>query len=119
MRDYSIWIHRSVELCLCNGRILLKNSIIWLSGADRIGFLRNAIRSRQSASMARYKLASMNFNTFAEGVFLRLPRSYRVAEKSSQIGTREPNCAVFQQNQTVVTAPLAAPMDPSAINSQA
>ena len=25
-------MHRSVEFCLCNDRILLKNSIIWLSG---------------------------------------------------------------------------------------
>ena len=34
-----------------NGRILLKNITIWLSGAntiDRIGFLRNAVRSRQT-----------------------------------------------------------------------
>ena len=61
----------------------------------------------------------MNFNTFAEGVFLRLPRSYRVAEKSDPIGSREPNCAVFQQNPIVAQAQLDAPMDPDAIIAQA
>ena len=61
----------------------------------------------------------MKFNTFAEGIFLRLPRSYRVAEKSSQIGSREPNCAVFQQNPTVAQAELDAPMDPDAVVAQA
>ena len=61
----------------------------------------------------------MNFNTFAEGMFLRLPRSYRVAEKSSQIGSREPNCDVFQQNPTVVTADLEAPMESDAVIAQA
>ena len=35
------------------------------------------------------------------------------------IGSREPNYAVFQQNPTVVTAQLDAPMDPDAINSHA
>ena len=44
-------LHRSVELCCHSGRILLKNSIIWLSGADRIGFLRNTVRSRQTEEM--------------------------------------------------------------------
>jgi len=76
-------------------------------------------RARHSDGPKRYKLASITFNTFAEGVLLRLPRSYRVAEKSSQIGSREPNCAVFQQNPTVVTAELDAPMDSDAINAQA
>ena len=57
----------------------------------------------------------MNFNVFAEGVFLRLPRSCRVMEKSDLIGSREPNFAVFQQNPTVVTAQLDAPMDPDAV----
>ena len=33
-RDYSVWVHRSIELCCHNGWILLKNSIIWLSGAN-------------------------------------------------------------------------------------
>ena len=61
----------------------------------------------------------MNFNAFAETIFLRLPRSYRVAEESSQIGSLEPNCAVFQQNPTVVTAELDAPMDPDAVIAQA
>ena len=31
------------------------------------------------------------------------------------IGSREPNYAVFQQNPTVVTAQLDAPMDPDAV----
>ena len=35
-------------MCLRDCRDLLKNSTIWLSGADRIGFLRNATRSRQT-----------------------------------------------------------------------
>ena len=35
------------------------------------------------------------------------------------IGTREPNCAVFQQNPVVVTAELDTTMDSDAMNSQA
>ena len=58
----------------------------------------------------------MNLNAFGETIFLRLPRSYRVAEKSDPISYREPNCAVFQQITTVVQAQLAAPMDLSATN---
>ena len=42
-------------------------------------------KARRSDGPKRYKLASMKFNTFAEGVFLRLPRSCRVAEKSDPI----------------------------------
>ena len=61
----------------------------------------------------------MQFNAFAEGVFLRLSRSYRVAEKPDPIGSREPNYAVFQQKPTVVTAELNAPMDPGAVIAQA
>ena len=76
-------------------------------------------RARRSDGPRRYKLASMKCKTFARCIFLRLPRSYRVAEKSSQIGSREPNCAVFQQNLIVVTSELDAPMDSDAINSQA
>ena len=56
----------------------------------------------------------MQFNAFAEGVF-RLPRSYRVVEKSDPIGSREPNYVVFQQNPIVAQAQLDAPMDPSAV----
>ena len=48
LRVYSAWVYRSVELCCHNDRILLKNSTIWLSGADRIGFLRNAVLSRKT-----------------------------------------------------------------------
>ena len=76
-------------------------------------------RTRRSDGLRRYKLASMKFNTFARWVFLRLPRSCRVAEKSDPIGSREPNCDVFQQITTVVHALLDAPMGPDAINSQA
>ena len=61
----------------------------------------------------------MKFITFAGERFLRLSRSYRVAEKSDPIGSREPNYAVFQQNPTVVTAELDAPMDPDAVIAQA
>ena len=75
--------------------------------------------ARRSDGPRRYKLASMKFNTLRERVFLRLPRSYRVAEKSDPIGSREPNYAVFQQNPIVAQAQLDAPMDPDAINSQA
>ena len=57
----------------------------------------------------------MTFNTFAEGVFLRLPRSCRVAEKSDPIGSREPNYDVFQQNPIVAQAQLNAPMDSDAV----
>ena len=42
-------------------------------------------RARHSDGTKRYKLASMKLNTFAETFFLRLPRSYRVAEKSDPI----------------------------------
>ena len=41
--------------------------------------------ARRSDGLRRYKLASMKFNTFARWVFLRLPRSHRVAEKSDPI----------------------------------
>ena len=61
----------------------------------------------------------MNFNTLRETIFLRLPRSYRVTEKSDPISSREPNYAVFQQNPIVVTADLDAPMDPDAVIAQA
>ena len=61
----------------------------------------------------------MNFNTFGESIFRRSTISYRVAEKSDPIGSREPNYAVFQQNPTVVTADLDAPMDPDAVVAQA
>ena len=76
-------------------------------------------RARRSDGCRRCNRASMNFNTFARCIFLRLPSSYRVAEKSSQIGSREPNCAVFQQNPIFVQAGLDAPIDPDTINSQA
>ena len=42
-------------------------------------------RSRSSDGIRRCSRASMNFNTFAGCIFLRLPRSYRVAEKSDPI----------------------------------
>ena len=61
----------------------------------------------------------MNFNTLRETIFLRLTRSYRVAEKSDPIGSRELNYAVFQPNPTVVTVDLDAPMDPDAVIAQA
>ena len=76
-------------------------------------------RARRSDGPRRCNRASMNFNTFARCVFLRLPRSYRVAEKSDPIGYQEPNCDVFQQITTVVQAQLDAPMVPSAINPHA
>ena len=61
----------------------------------------------------------MNFNAFARCVFLRLPRSCRVVEESDPIGSREPNFAVFQQNPTVVTTDLDAPMESDAVVAQA
>ena len=95
----------------------------WLSRAKLCCFSANhdspTSIARRSDVPRRYKLASMKFNTFARWVFLRLPRSCRVAEKSDPIGSREPNCAVFQQITTVVHAQLDAPMDSDAINSQA
>ena len=71
--------------------------------------------TRCSDGPRRCNRGSMNFNTFAETISLRLPRSYRVAEKSDPISSREPNYAVFQQNPIVVTAQLDAPMDPDAV----
>ena len=35
------------------------------------------------------------------------------------IGSREPNCAVFQQNPIVAQAELDAPIDPDAVIAQA
>jgi hypothetical protein len=40
-------------------------------------------------------------------------------EKSDLIGSREPNFAVFQQNPTVVTTDLDAPMESDAVIAQA
>ena len=34
LRVYSAWVHRNIELCCHNDRILLKNCIIGLSGAN-------------------------------------------------------------------------------------
>jgi len=72
----------------------------WLSRAKLCCFSAKSdrcdSRTRHSDGSRRCKRASMQFNTCAESPFLRLPRSCRVAEKSSQIGSREPNCAVFQ-----------------------
>ena len=75
--------------------------------------------ARRSDGPRRCKLASMKFNTFREGICLRLPRSYRVAEKYEILCSREPNYAVFQQNPTVAQAELDAPMDSDAVNSRA
>ena len=95
----------------------------WLPRAKLCCFSANqysrAGTARRSDGPKRYNRASMNFNIFGESIFLRLPRSYRVAEKSDPIGSREPNYAVFQQNPTVVTADLDAPMDPDAVIAQA
>ena len=91
----------------------------WLPRAKKHSFSAKSDRctgtARRSAGPRRYKLASMKFNTLCERAFLRLPRSCRVAEKSDQIGSREPNYAVFQQNPIVVHAQLDAPMDSDAV----
>ena len=42
-------------------------------------------RTRCSVGLRRSKRGSTKFNTFAESIFLRLPRSCRVAEKSDPI----------------------------------
>ena len=76
-------------------------------------------RSRSSDGIRRCSRASMNFNVFAGCIFLRLPRSYRVAEKSDPTGSREPNYAAFQQSPTVAQAELDAPMDPDAVIAHA
>jgi len=97
----------------------------WLQRAKLCCFSAKSDRcdstTRRSDGPRRYKHAGIKFkfNTYAERGFLRLPRSYRVAEKFDPIGSREPNCDVFQQITTVQQAQLDAPMDPSAINSQA
>ena len=75
--------------------------------------------AQRSDGPKRYKLASMNFTPFRETLIFCLPRSYRAAEKSDPVGSREPNYAVFQQITTVVQAQVDAPMDPSAVIAQA
>ena len=90
------------------------NCAVFSAKSDRITSI-----SQRPDGLRRYKRGIMKFNTLREGSFLRLPKSYRVAEKSDPIGSREPNRAVFQQITTVVHAQLNAPMDPSVINSQA
>ena len=75
--------------------------------------------SQRPDGLRRCKLASIRFDTFAETTFLRLPRSYRVAEKSDPISFWEPNYVVFQQNSTIVTTELDAPMDPDAVIAHA
>ena len=61
----------------------------WLPRAKLCCFLAKSDRcdntTRRSDGLRRYKLAGINFNTFARWVFLRLPRSCRVAEKSDPI----------------------------------
>ena len=95
----------------------------WLPRAKLCCFSANSdrcdSRSGRSDGSRCCSRASMNFNIFGETIFLRLPRSYRVAEKSDPIGSREPNYAVFQQNPTVAQAELDAPMDPDAVIAQA
>ena len=76
-------------------------------------------RARRSDGCRRCNRASMNFNTFAETIFLRLPRSYRVVEKSDPIGSQEPNYAIFLQSPIVAQAQLDAPMDLDAVIVQA
>ena len=61
-------------------RDLLKNSTIWLSGADRIGFLRNATRSRQTekthlANVLNFMLASLQHLGASERRVLPVQRS--------------------------------------------
>ena len=67
--------------------VLLLHS--WLPRAKKHSFSaksdRCTGRTRRSDAPRCCKLASIMFNTFAEGVFLRLSRSYRVAEKSDPI----------------------------------
>ena len=56
--------------------------------------------TRRSDGPRRYKLASMTFNTLRETTFLRMPRSYRVAEKSDPIDRFSgPNLQKFTKNR--------------------
>ena len=61
----------------------------WLSRAKLCCFSAKSDRcdnrARRSDGPRRCNCASMNFNTFARWLFLRLPRSYRVAQKSDPI----------------------------------
>ena len=61
----------------------------WLPRAKKHSFSAKSDRctgtARRSDGPKRYKLANMNFNIFGETIFLRLPRSCRVAEKSDPI----------------------------------
>ena len=113
----ALLFHTSRTIC---GSVMID---FWLPRAKMCCFSANydsrAGTTRRYDGPRRSNRGSMKFNTVGETIFLRLPRSYRVAEKFSQIGSREPNYAVFQQNPIVVTAELDAPMDPDAINSQA
>ena len=111
------WLHGTMMCLALYQYILLCLSIAlqpflllqyWLPRAKLCSFSAKSDRcdstTRRSDGPRRYKLASMKFNTFGETIFLRLPRSYRVVEKSDPIGSREPNYAVFQQNPTVAQA---------------
>ena len=90
LQVYSVWIHRSVELCMHDCRDLLKISTIWLSGADRIGFLRNAVRSRQT-SITRFSKCFAAALTAIEsiGALINAYYSVRFCWKTAQFGSRE------------------------------
>ena len=73
----------------------------WPSRAKLCCFSANhdsrARTARRSDGPRRYKLASRKFNTFARWVFLRLPRSCRVADKSDSISA--PDLQKIMKNQ--------------------
>ena len=79
----ALLFHTSRTIC---GSVMID---FWLPRAKLCCFSAKSDRcigtARRSDGPRRYKLASMKFNTFAEGSFLRLPRSCRVAEKSDPI----------------------------------
>ena len=94
LRDYSVWFHRSFEICCHNGRILLKNSKIWLSGADQVGFLHNPTRSRQTEKYTPSKCIEVHACAITAsgsiGASSSAVTTVGFCWKTAQFGSREP-----------------------------
>ena len=78
-------------------------------GAKSCSFSANSDRCdntpRRSDGLRRCTRCSMKFNTFARCIFLCLPRSYRVAEKSDPIARFSgPNCRKIMKNRWFLSA---------------
>ena len=79
----ALLFHTSRTIC---GSVMID---FWLPRAKKHSFSAKsdsrAGRTRCSVGLRRSKRGSTKFNTFAESIFLRLPRSCRVAEKPDPI----------------------------------